>query len=78
MDDASEDLTHESDKQLTRAMKGQEQIGWIEFCQGFYHQGWSKMQQNYYQRNGLKNKFLNIGRWKKTISKILGDYSLDY
>jgi hypothetical protein len=62
---------------VKEAMECQSVIGWIEFCQGFYHKVWTKIQEIHYKREGKNTKYLNMGRWKRMFGTILCDYSLD-
>ena len=59
-----------------KAMDGQDEIGWMALCQGFYHTGWSTAQQRHYLSIGLNQKMVNIRRWKKMLSVIMSDYCL--
>ena len=60
-----EELEKEGELSLVRTIRGQGEIGWKEFCQGFCHKGWSIVQNRYYKRNGIDTKTTNIARWKK-------------
>ena len=62
---------------LTGAMLGQEKIGWMALCQGYFHKDWTKIQFIHYKRAGIDSKVLNIDRWKKMFCTILGEYCLD-
>ena len=63
-------------RQLDHLVSEQEKIGWMAFCQGYYHSEWATVQQAHYRREGIKKKSLNIGRWTKKFSTIMGDYCL--
>ena len=77
MDFDWEEMHRDGDMSLTIAVQGQEQIGWNCLCQGFYHKEWANIQRRHYQRLGKKTRTLNIRRWKKMLSTILTDYSID-
>ena len=62
---------------LAKAVDGQQKIGWMAMCQGFFHKGWAVSQAGYYKRLGLKTRYYNIGSWKSMMSTIMGDYSLE-
>jgi hypothetical protein len=66
-----------TNKLLARVINGQEGIGWMALCQGFYHKAWSTLQHNYYMSLGTKTRYLNIRRWKRMFSTILCEYSLE-
>lgn len=73
----TDEVSEDGPLSLDRTLRGQEKIGWREFCQGYCHKGWSLIQNRYYRQTGLIKKTLNINRWKKSLVTILGDYSLD-
>ena len=77
MDFEWEYLHLDRDMSMIIALTGQEKIGWVRMCQGYYHKEWAVIQARYYRRSGLNNKTLNIKRWKKMFSIILAEYSLD-
>ena len=62
---------------LEEVMKGQELIGWNEFCQGYCHKGWARIQGKHYKSTGVKSRALNIERWKKMFCTILGEFCMD-
>ena len=62
---------------LVKAMRGQERIGWKAMCQGFLHSYWAVTQKEHYNKLGVKTRYLNIGCWKKMMSNILCEYSLE-
>ena len=39
---------------MMSTIRKQGKIGWLAFCQGYYHKGWAKVQQTYYRREGIK------------------------
>ena len=65
------------DERFMIALQGQDKIGWLDFCQGFYHIEWSNIQEKHYRTLGINSKTMNIKRWKKMFSTILVDYCLD-
>jgi hypothetical protein len=62
---------------LSRAIRGQERIGWRAMCQGFVHKEWAAAQTEHYRKLGIKTKYYNGGRWSRMISTILSDYCLE-
>ena len=77
MDDDFVDTKFDGPLSMAELVENQDRIGWMAFCQGYYHVGWARAQQAHYRREGIKKKSLNIGRWKKKFSVILGDFCLD-
>ena len=71
------DLQIEDNSYMDTALKGQQQIGWKDFCQGFVHKGWAESQRVYFKERGLNSKYFNISRWSVMLSTILGEYCLD-
>ena len=67
----------DSNSPLAKAMRGQEKIGWKAMCQGFLHKDWATTQREHYNTLGVNTRYLNIGRWKKMMSNILCEYSLE-
>ena len=65
------------DSPLMIALEGQDEIGMLAFCQGYYHNEWSNIQQRHYASLGLNKKTVNIKRWTKMFSIILSDYCLE-
>jgi ribonuclease HI len=62
---------------LNKALRGQETIGWNEFCQGYVHKEWARVQQIHYSRNGIRSHALSIESWKKKFTTTLLEYSMD-
>jgi hypothetical protein len=71
------ELSLEGHVNLIFALRGQAEIGWIAFCQGFIHKNWAVAQGEYYKSCGLNNRYMNGGRWERLFSTILSDYCLD-
>ena len=67
----------EANSKLAKAIEGQGKIGWHDMCQGYQHKAWAKAQDIYYKYLGINTKYMNIGRWKRMVSTILGEYCLD-
>ena len=44
------------DSPLMTALEGQDEIGMLAFCQGYYHKEWSNIQQRHYASLGLNKK----------------------
>ena len=65
------------DSPIMTALEGQDEIGMLAFCQGYYHTEWSNIQQRHYASLGLNKKTVNIKRWTKMFSIILSDYCLE-
>jgi hypothetical protein len=70
-------LSIEGQINLIEAIRGQVEIGWTAFCQGFTHKKWAEAQSEYYRMSGVKNRSMNGGRWETMLSTILSDYCLD-
>ena len=73
----TEELSNDGNLCLKRTIRGQDKIGWFEFCQGYCHKGWAIIQNRYYRLNGLNTRKCNIERWKKLLCTVLGEYCLD-
>ena len=71
------ELKLDEDAPLARALEGQKKIGWTAMCQGFFHKAWAETQHDQYKKLGVNTRYLNIGRWKRMMSNIMGEYCLD-